>query len=209
MMLFNCIVLVTIPCTAGSWLSIASVREHASEEFAGPNPAKRSGAFLGLTDAKNGSDLHSSLDMQASSYYRSPASWGPPTWFFLHSLTLAQEENISVPVQQSIKELLTTLQTTLPCPSCGKHLARHMEESPIDPHLGTRAELVQWMIDLHNTVNRDRGVRVLSNEEVMREYNLAFNKEESQRYMAVLSHSAAAEHVLTFVFVLVSTLVAW
>mmetsp|Transcript_69310 Transcript_69310/g.196405 ORF Transcript_69310/g.196405 Transcript_69310/m.196405 type:complete len:170 (+) Transcript_69310:87-596(+) len=120
--------------------------------------------------------------------FRDPDVWGPPTWFFLHSMTLALPEHVPLEQQQRVKELMRSLQSLLPCPSCGKHLAEHMREHPIEPHLGTRAELVRWMVELHNLVNRDCGKRAWSVEEVTVEYAAAF---AGRGAGAVLNRSAA------------------
>lgn len=120
------------------------------------------------------------------SCYRNAKVWGPPTWFFLHSLSLSQEQNISQTMQDSIKTLMYTLQTALPCPACGKHLKEHMLEDPIEPHLGSRDALVTWMVNLHNKVNRDRGVREWGVDEVVVAYQRAFDKGNAEKYMSVL-----------------------
>mmetsp|Transcript_106114 Transcript_106114/g.307016 ORF Transcript_106114/g.307016 Transcript_106114/m.307016 type:complete len:186 (-) Transcript_106114:41-598(-) len=87
--------------------------------------------------------------------FRNPQVWGPPAWFFLHSMTLALPEHVPAEQQSAIQSLLVSMQKTLPCPSCGEHLKKHMTELPLEPHLGTRKGMVRWMVDLHNLVNLD------------------------------------------------------
>mmetsp|Transcript_113302 Transcript_113302/g.366468 ORF Transcript_113302/g.366468 Transcript_113302/m.366468 type:complete len:228 (-) Transcript_113302:55-738(-) len=84
--------------------------------------------------------------------FRNPEVWGPSTWFFLHSATLALPEAIPEERQASFRALMRSLQDVLPCPSCGVHLGEHMKEDPIDAHLATRRSLVAWMVALHNKV---------------------------------------------------------
>ena len=39
----------------------------------------------------------------AKKCYRNPTVWGPPTWFFLHSMTLALDDEVPVEQQETIK----------------------------------------------------------------------------------------------------------
>mmetsp|Transcript_68893 Transcript_68893/g.149931 ORF Transcript_68893/g.149931 Transcript_68893/m.149931 type:complete len:172 (-) Transcript_68893:136-651(-) len=103
--------------------------------------------------------------------YRNPSVWGPPAWFFLHSVTLALPDVVPEEQQKSLAQLMYNMQKILPCPSCGIHLSEHMREHPIEPHLSTRDGMIQWMIDIHNMVNQGCGKRVLAKEEVLRNFN--------------------------------------
>lgn len=126
--------------------------------------------------------------------FRDPEVWGPPTWFFLHSMTLSLPAQVPPEKQQSLKALMMDLQTTLPCPSCGEHLAEHMKEYPIEPHLATRDSMVDWMINLHNMVNRACGKRELPKEEVLPLYAAAFSEGSKRKSLEVLASNSRADH---------------
>mmetsp|Transcript_45884 Transcript_45884/g.106673 ORF Transcript_45884/g.106673 Transcript_45884/m.106673 type:complete len:179 (+) Transcript_45884:94-630(+) len=108
--------------------------------------------------------------------YRNPKVWGPPTWFFLHTMTLAMPDKIPKRQQHGVKQLMLDMQDVLPCPSCGDNLKNHMDENPIDSHVQERASLVQWMVDLHNVVNRHCGKREWSLDEVLARYDEAYKQ---------------------------------
>mmetsp|Transcript_113303 Transcript_113303/g.366473 ORF Transcript_113303/g.366473 Transcript_113303/m.366473 type:complete len:243 (-) Transcript_113303:55-783(-) len=119
--------------------------------------------------------------------FRNPEVWGPSTWFFLHSATLALPEAIPEERQASFRALMRSLQDVLPCPSCGVHLGEHMKEDPIDAHLATRRSLVAWMVALHNKVNR--GCSKKSDwtvKEVVDQYSAAFATKPASRLGSAL-----------------------
>mmetsp|Transcript_2209 Transcript_2209/g.6269 ORF Transcript_2209/g.6269 Transcript_2209/m.6269 type:complete len:225 (-) Transcript_2209:29-703(-) len=118
--------------------------------------------------------------------FRDPAVWGPPTWFFLHCMTLALPDQVPEEQQERIRGLMYDLQKVLPCPACGAHLADHMRLHPIEPHLATRDGLVQWMVDIHNLVNVDIGKREWTRTEAEQHYAKAFSVQGPRGYLAVL-----------------------
>ena len=52
---------------------------------------------------------------------------------------------------EKMKTFLESLQHTLPCLECRINYKRHLEKYPI--RLGSRRELFNWVVDLHNAVN--------------------------------------------------------
>jgi len=127
--------------------------------------------------------------------YRNPEVWGPPTWFFLHSMTLALPDEVPPEQQRAVKDLMEDMTKILPCPNCGVHLSEHMRQHPIDPHLGSQEKMVQWMIDIHNMVSADNKKRKWTKDEVLKQYDAAYLDEEGGtskvKYRAVLDHSGS------------------
>lgn len=140
--------------------------------------------------------------------FRNPQVWGPPTWFFLHSMTLSLPKEVPAERQLALKAIMENLPQVLPCPPCGQNLAKHMEKVPIEPHLGTRDSLVRWMVDLHNMVNRDIGKPELTQEEALREFTAAYKSGHSHGYLTVIGKSGAAPNTGGFGFALLVTAAA-
>eukprot|EP00929_Paragymnodinium_shiwhaense_P001290 TRINITY_DN101515_c0_g1_i1.p1 TRINITY_DN101515_c0_g1~~TRINITY_DN101515_c0_g1_i1.p1 ORF type:complete len:282 (+),score=77.32 TRINITY_DN101515_c0_g1_i1:99-944(+) len=141
-------------------------------------------------------DVHEHDDADkdgAGKCFRTPKVWGPPTWFFLHAMTFALPEKVPQEKRIAIENLLNSLPLLLPCPACGQNLAKKMKENPVKDHLFTRDEMVQWMVDIHNSVNRDTGKRQYTKEEVIREYDAAYDKKNGEGYMAVLAPEGKEE----------------
>lgn len=84
------------------------------------------------------------------------------------------------------------LQNVLPCPSCGTNLEGHMTKHPIESHLKSRDSMVTWMVDIHNMVNAKNGKKELSLDEVMHQFNEAYSKGNSQKYLEVIGRSFSA-----------------
>mmetsp|Transcript_77059 Transcript_77059/g.121685 ORF Transcript_77059/g.121685 Transcript_77059/m.121685 type:complete len:223 (+) Transcript_77059:139-807(+) len=139
---------------------------------------------------KNATAMVDERDSACNSY-ANPTVWGPPTWFFLHSLTLALPEQVPADKQASVKSLMYDLQNVLPCPSCGMNLKKHMEIHPVEPHLATRSAMVKWMIDIHNMVNKDVGNKEMDEDAALQEYSAAFRGESPKGYLEVIGRSAA------------------
>lgn len=90
--------------------------------------------------------------------FRISAVWGPPTWFFLHSMTLGLQKKIPSQQQGHIERFLAKdLSWILPCPSCGKNLRRRLPLMPSLPDVLRQGcdALIHWLVALHNSVNRD------------------------------------------------------
>lgn len=92
--------------------------------------------------------------------------WGPPTWFFLHSMTLAYPKKINennpehVKKRKSMYIFLSNLGNILPCNICGDSYSQYITDPnfAIWPHLESRAKLFYLIYKIHNRVNEKLGV---------------------------------------------------
>ncbi len=83
-----------------------------------------------------------------------PAVWGPHLWFFLHSMSFAYAKDKNNPTPEEkyyMYQFLESLKYVLPC-SCKKNYSKHFNSNP--PKLNSRRELFEWLVDLHNLVNK-------------------------------------------------------
>ena len=102
--------------------------------------------------------------------------WGPHLWFSLHTITFAYPLNPSTQDKLHYKNFFETMQNVIPCSVCKKNYIRHLKESPIEKHLGSRRELVYWLIDLHNLVNGETGKKIWSYDSVIKKYEKVYGK---------------------------------
>mmetsp|Transcript_22902 Transcript_22902/g.71337 ORF Transcript_22902/g.71337 Transcript_22902/m.71337 type:complete len:260 (+) Transcript_22902:68-847(+) len=162
-------------------------------------------------------DLKLRVSAEQSVSYTDPRVWGPPTWFFLHTMTLALPEEVPPETRAGLKSVMIGMQEVLPCAACRRHLARHLWSYPLEEHAATRAGMVDWMINLHNTVNNDLGKRVVTREEVLSAYESAYTHRGEHRkgYEELLTPGAVGPRlskplaVLGFLGVAVGTSVLW
>ena len=104
-----------------------------------------------------------------------PEVWGPPAWTFLHSVTLAYPDNPSDVDKSNYENFFNILQPILPCAKCSQNYLKHLQEDPISNHLDSKKSLVNWLINVHNKVNKINNKRELTYNEVMNHYKLLYN----------------------------------
>ena len=95
--------------------------------------------------------------------------WGPPAWTFLHTITYNYPENPSDNDKKNYHNFFDSLQHVLPCEKCKGHYKQNIQKYDLNNSLDNREDLVKWLIDLHNEVNKYNGKRVWS-------YSDVFNK---------------------------------
>ena len=93
--------------------------------------------------------------------------WGPPTWFFLHSMVMAYPKKIDennanhIKKRNSMFQFLSNLGNVLPCPICGTSYNSYLKDPEMPPlweSLSSRKSLVHFMYQIHNRVNDKLGV---------------------------------------------------
>lgn len=88
-----------------------------------------------------------------------PAIWGPHVWRFLHVAAALPHSRSRGKAEW--RALLEALRLSLPCPECTGHYQAWHRAHPFRAMLGGRAvqrAATRWVLDLHNDVNRRRGV---------------------------------------------------
>lgn len=102
-----------------------------------------------------------------------PNIWGPGAWTFLHSITFQYPEKPSDLEKQKYYTFFNSLKNVLPCPVCREHYKKNFEQLPI--RLETRNELIEWLIDIHNEVNRMNNKKIYTYNEVYKIYNKLYD----------------------------------
>jgi len=99
-----------------------------------------------------------------------PKIWGKPWWQMLFSSALGYPLNPSIDDQYAYSRFYMLLAQVLPCKKCKENFTRHYRKVPINFYLHNRRSLVQWVLILHNEVNKSQGKRPLSLEEAIYKY---------------------------------------
>ncbi len=92
--------------------------------------------------------------------------WGPPTWFFLHSMAMAYPKKINndnpehIRVRNSMYSFLSNLGNVLPCNICSVSYNGYIKEPmfEISKYLDSRAKLCYFIYLIHERVNKKLGV---------------------------------------------------
>tara|TARA_Y100000310_G_C20576420_1_gene760639 strand:+ start:363 stop:818 length:456 start_codon:yes stop_codon:yes gene_type:complete len=112
-----------------------------------------------------------------------PSIWGPKMWFTLHTITLNYPTKPTHRDQQSYYNFFTTLQSVLPCDDCATHYRTYLEKNPITNHLKTRKDLVLWLINIHNEVNKKLGKPVMNARDALLKMNKQYKKKFHWNYL--------------------------
>ena len=107
-----------------------------------------------------------------------PNIWGPSAWTFLHSITFQYPESPTDMDKKKYFTFFNSLKNELPCPNCREHYETNFEKIQI--RLNNRKELIEWLIDIHNEVNRSTGKRKYSYDEVYKIYNNMYDENNTQ-----------------------------
>lgn len=99
-----------------------------------------------------------------------PDIWGPSFWFSLHNITFNYPFQPTDEEKSDVKNFFQLLNTVLPCKICRVHYMKHIYNYPIEPSLNCRADLIKWLIDIHNVVNKMLGKQIYTLEEVLQLY---------------------------------------
>ena len=102
--------------------------------------------------------------------------WGPHAWFFLHSVTFSYPDNPSEKDKRDLYNFFQSVSNILPCTICKNHFRENLEKYPIENFLYNREALVNWLIDIHNIVNRKLGKPMVDNKEIIDRYNNLYKK---------------------------------
>lgn len=114
-----------------------------------------------------------------------PNAWGPPLWFFLHTISLNYPILPTPDQQREYYYFFKTLGFVLPC----KHCRDAYTTMTKDLDLGvfrTRKSLTRWVYDLHNLVNTKLGKKthIPSFNSVLRYYH-GFRGGQPQKHITL------------------------
>ena len=113
--------------------------------------------------------------------------WGPSAWLFLHSITLNYPENPSYDDKINHKEFFERMGYILPCEKCRKHYKENLIKKPLNMNvLQNKKNLVSWLIDVHNEVNKLNNKRTYTYDEVIKIYDKLYKKKNGMNRKRLL-----------------------
>jgi len=81
----------------------------------------------------------------------------------MHIVSLGSPVAPSSEEKEGIRSFYESLQVVIPCPICREHYKEALHAKPIQ--LNSRAELIEWVYEIHNYINVQLGKRSYSWEE--------------------------------------------
>ena len=121
-------------------------------------------------------------------YNIDPKYWGESSWAFLHYITFAYPDNPNNTDKQSMKNLLLALEHTLPCRNCRGNFKNHLKKYPLTSQvLSNRKNLVQWLLKIHNEVNKMIGKKQISYNNLLKKYLTKNNTKSNIMNILIIS----------------------
>lgn len=100
-----------------------------------------------------------------------PKIWGPNFWYILHIITFTYPSEPTENDKTMYHDFFHILKHIIPCEECKKHYTKYISQYPITPHLDSKANLIKWLIQVHNFVNVSLGKPIYEPSEVLTLYS--------------------------------------
>lgn len=96
--------------------------------------------------------------------------WGPSLWHKLHTKSYNYPSNPQEKDKENIYLYFSELGKNIPCDVCKYHYKMNLINKPIIKCLDCKDDLIKWVIDLHNSVNKQLNKPQLNYNQAMKEY---------------------------------------
>jgi len=103
---------------------------------------------------------------------KKPMKWGEPTWFLFHTLAEKIKPEYYPELQKELLNLIYTICSNLPCPSCAKHATQYLNAVNFNA-LTTKDSLRLLLHRFHNEVNHRKGFAEFPVEQLITKYSAA------------------------------------
>lgn len=126
-------------------------------------------------------------------YFKSKV-WGPFGWYFLHSISYYTYFNELTDEEiKGIKFIILSLTNLIPCPECKKHFTQKYKKINIDNLLKDPNQFINWIIQIHNEVNKSNKKKIYSRQQVDKLYTYSnkqiINQQQIIKFLEMLIKS--------------------
>lgn len=81
--------------------------------------------------------------------------WGPPTWFFLHTMSFNYPNKPTPKDKTHYRNFILNLRHILPCKYCRINLSNNLKKMPLTlAHMESRETFSRFIYELHEMVNK-------------------------------------------------------
>jgi hypothetical protein len=107
-----------------------------------------------------------------------PNIWGPHLWKALHMITMGYPNEPSFDDKKNYRVFFENFYHVIPCNMCSNNYKKHLTELPLtDKVFEKKHNLVNWLIDLHNIVNKEHNKPQLTYPQAYKLIYENFNEE--------------------------------
>ena len=130
--------------------------------------------------------------------------WGPPYWFFLHTIALTFPHHPNAVTKKKYYEFLQNLYLFLPDEKIASNFSKLLDAYPVAPYLDSRESFVQWIHFIHNKINEQIEKPKISMETFYKNYYEAYKpKHEKNKWFAKLREKGVYFVILAVFFFLI------
>lgn len=108
--------------------------------------------------------------------------FGPNLWKVMHAISFTYPDDPTEEQAQQYKDFFLSLAPVIPCPGCGIHYKKYLDEHPIQ--LTNTESLSKWVYNLHDTVNKRNNKPSPSYEEIKKDY-AGFDEEANAKLLSL------------------------
>jgi len=97
-----------------------------------------------------------------------PNIWGPHLWQALHMISIGYPNEPTDEQKQHYKTFFENFYQVIPCTICSNNYKKNLRELPItEDTIKNRQNLANWLINIHNIVNKELGKNVIEPDDAL------------------------------------------
>ena len=98
--------------------------------------------------------------------------WGPPFWFFFHTLAEKVNPELFYANRDAIFGIIREICYNLPCPTCASHATQYINNINFNA-IRTKQDFILMLYEFHNSVNKRKNQPVFPYSELQPKYEKA------------------------------------
>jgi hypothetical protein len=98
--------------------------------------------------------------------------WGPPIWFFFHTLAEKVKPELFYENRDAIFGIVREICSNLPCPTCASHAKQYINNINFNT-IRTKQDFAMMLYEFHNSVNKRKNLPIFPYSELQPKYEKA------------------------------------
>jgi hypothetical protein len=98
--------------------------------------------------------------------------WGPPFWFFFHTLAEKVKPELFYQNRDAIFGIIREICSNLPCPTCTSHATQYINNINFNT-IRTKQDFIMMLYEFHNSVNKRKNLQAFPYSELQPKYEKA------------------------------------
>lgn len=117
-----------------------------------------------------------------------PKIWGRDMWNSMYFIAFSYPDNPTQQDKINYRNYFEALSKVLPCETCRYHYSKLLNTYLLtDLVLESRENLIKWLLNVNNDVNRRVNKPDITYDKIMKRYNNIFHKKKSQSNVVIIN----------------------